>query len=159
MVCILYSYATRCRPGIDKAIIGRKSSKTKIVLTSSDDKISRGHGLLSVSAEGTVSLTDTSLLGISVDGVRMTKNEPLVIREKQTILFYSLGYKLVRKDYTVCFSSSNAKDKEVSTAFCKEAGITVSKDWTSECSHLVQEKYTTTAKVIRCMLQCRHIVR
>jgi hypothetical protein len=92
-----------------------------------------------------------------VDGVRVSKGIPTEIREKQTVMFISVGYTLVRKDYAVCFSSSSGKEKEASMRYAREAGVEVSRDWTAECSHLVLGEYTTTAKVFRAMLQCRHI--
>ncbi|KAJ3215722.1 hypothetical protein HK099_006240 [Clydaea vesicula] len=101
-----------------------------------------------------------STLGTFVNGVKISPNEWVYLKEKDDINFgeSSLTFCLLYKPIVICISNLSSNEKSEVADLAVEADMKISKAWTSNCSHLLMKELKVTLKVMFCLLMCKDIV-
>lgn len=143
-----------------KYLIGRKDCD---IILAGDASISRKHAFICIGKitddllmPSDVTITDTSKVGVQVNGGKIPTQTSTALHEGDVVSFgkMQLKFKLVYKNLVSvmsCINSTEMKDKVKSST--QKLGGNIKSDWAAEATHLIMEKLVFTIKVV-CALAC-----
>ncbi|XP_057291134.1 nibrin-like isoform X2 [Hydractinia symbiolongicarpus] len=143
-----------------KYLIGRKDCD---IILAGDASISRKHAFICIGKitddllmPSDVTITDTSKVGVQVNGGKIPTQISTALHEGDVVSFgkMQLKFKLVYKNLVSvmsCINSTEMKDKVKSNT--QKLGGNIKSDWAAEATHLIMEKLVFTIKVV-CALAC-----
>ncbi|KAG4099238.1 hypothetical protein H8356DRAFT_1038324 [Neocallimastix lanati (nom. inval.)] len=153
------------KPGLT-ITIGRKDCD---VLILNDRSVSRQHAKIFVEKAGITKTNDPdykpqvilkdldSKFGTSVNSERI--NGSIILSDDNDIKFGAFSeYRLKYIPIIICFSSLSSVEKAELTALAVKNGVTLTKSWTSNCTHLIMNKIKVTQKVILALVYNKEIV-
>ncbi|KPP63196.1 nibrin-like, partial [Scleropages formosus] len=109
----------------------------------------------------TLTLTDTSKYGTSVNQERLDSNVPRVLRHGDVLTFGVFQSKF-RVEYEALVACSSCVDNEGKASLAQDVqqlGGRLVSSWSEDCTHLVMPAVKVTIKTICALLCCRPIVR
>ncbi|ORX61012.1 hypothetical protein BCR36DRAFT_407997 [Piromyces finnis] len=153
------------KPGIT-ITVGRKDSD---ILILNDRSVSRKHAKFHVEKIGINKTNDQtykpqvvlkdldSKFGTTVNMQRISGS--VILSENSNIKFGAFSeYRLKYISIVVCFSSLTSFERAELTALAVKNGITLTKSWNSNCTHLIMNKIKVTQKVILALIYNKNIV-
>jgi len=153
------------KPGIT-ITVGRKDSD---ILILNDRSVSRKHAKFLVEKIGINKTNDPtykpqvilkdldSKFGTTVNMQRI--NGSVILLENSSIKFGAFSeYRLKYVPIVICFSSLTSVEKAELIALAVKNGITITKSWNTECTHLIMNKVKVTQKVILALVFNKEIV-
>ncbi|ORZ02664.1 hypothetical protein BCR43DRAFT_559542 [Syncephalastrum racemosum] len=154
------------RPG-HTYTIGRKAGD---ILLPNDKSISRIHAKITIHAcsmddifdgnKPEVTLTDcNSKYGTVAQGKKF-QNTTVSAEDQSLILFGTLTsvFKLEWENVRVCLASLTTDERRVACDLASKLGITISRDWSSTCTHLLMGAVEPNSKLAMCLLDKRRVV-